>query len=138
MIDFSSKTYRNILEQMLSQIPNTFDKRDTSPIQTALGPAAYALEEFYLNLNSVQQSAFVSSAQGEDLDELAVIGGITRYAASAAVRLGTFNTAVPLGSRFSTINGGVRSTSLSLRNTRTDGIHLRAIRIGSPQKRLGL
>ena len=106
MIDFSSKTYRNILEQMLSQIPNTFDKRDTSPIQTALGPAAYALEEFYLNLNSVQQSAFVSSAQGEDLDELAVIGGITRYAASAAVRLGTFNTAVPLGSRFSTINGG--------------------------------
>ena len=68
MIDLTNKTYRAILEQMLAQVPNTFDKRDTSPIQTALGPAAYALEEFYLNLNIVQRSAFIQSAEGDDLD----------------------------------------------------------------------
>ena len=50
-------TYANILKTMLAQVPNKYDKRDTSPIQTALGPAAYALEEYYLSLNQVQRSA---------------------------------------------------------------------------------
>lgn len=105
MIDLTNKTYRAILEQMLAMVPNTFDKRDTSPIQTALGPAAYALEEFYLNLDAVQRSAFVQTAEGDDLNQLAVIGGIEREPASAAVRLGVFNAQVPIGARFSTING---------------------------------
>lgn len=105
MIDFSSRTYANILKAMLAQVPNIYDKRDTSPIQTALGPAAYALEEYYLSLDQVQRSAFVQTAVGSDLDLLAVIAGLTRYPASDAVRLGIFDAAVPTGSRFSTING---------------------------------
>lgn len=105
MIDLTNKTYRAILEQMLAQVPNTFDKRDTSPIQTALAPAAYALEEFYLNLDIVQKSAFIQSATGDDLDQLAVIGNVTRFPASAAVRVGAFNVQIPIGSRFSTVNG---------------------------------
>lgn len=105
MIDFSQDTYQNLLQTMLDQVPDTFDKRDGSPIPTALGPAAFVLEGFYLSLNQVQQQAFIQTAVGDSLDMLAVIAGLTRYQASAAVRLGTFNIAVPLGSRFSTING---------------------------------
>lgn len=105
MIDLSNKTYRAILEQMLAQVPNIYDKRDTSPIQTALAPAAYALEEFYLNLNIVQKSAFIQTAAGDDLDQLAVLGGVARFPASPAVRVGRFDAEVPLGARFSTING---------------------------------
>lgn len=105
MTDFSSKTYQAILADMLSRIPNTYDKRDTSPIPTALGPAAWALEGFYVVLNSVQGQAFVQTATGESLDMLAVIAGIPRQQATAAVRLGVFNMAVPIGSRFSTVNG---------------------------------
>lgn len=105
MIDFTSQTYANILQAMLDRVSNSYDKRDTSPIQTALGPAAYALEEFYLELAKVQQSAFIQTAVGDDLDQLAIMGGISRNAASAAVRLGTFNVQVPIGARFSTING---------------------------------
>lgn len=105
MIDFSGYTYRNLLSSMLARIDNSFDKRDTSPIPTALSPAAYTFEEFYMTLNLVQNSAFVQSAVGQSLDYLAAVGGITRYPASAAVRLGVFNTAVPIGARFSTING---------------------------------
>lgn len=105
MIDFSGETYAAIRQAMLDQIPNTYDKRDTAPIPTAISPAAYALEGFYLSLNQVQQQAFVSTATGEALDLLAPLGGISRYPASAAVRLGVFNTAVPIGARFSTING---------------------------------
>lgn len=105
MIDLSQQTYQNILTQMLDQVPATFDKRDTSPIPTSLGPAAYALEGFYISLNQVQLAAYVQTATGQALDYLAVIAGLTRYPASAAVRLGIFDMAVPIGSRYSTING---------------------------------
>ena len=97
MSDFSAKTYRAILEEMLARIPDSFDKRDTSPIPAALSPAAYGLEGFYLALNQVQQAAFVQTSYGQSLDDLAVIGGLTRYPASAAVRLGLFDAAPPLG-----------------------------------------
>ena len=32
MIDFTQETYQNILRQMLDRVPDTYDKRDTSPI----------------------------------------------------------------------------------------------------------
>lgn len=105
MIDFSSYVYAYILSQMLSRVPREYDLRQMSIIQTALGPAAYALEDFYMILSQVQDSAFVQSAVGGDLDNLAVIGGISRYPASAAVRLGVFNIPIPIGARFSTVDG---------------------------------
>ena len=105
MQDFTTKSYQNILQKMMDKVPNDLDKREGSMIQTAIGPAAYALEEFYLALNQVQLSAFVQTAVGQSLDYLSIIGDISRSPASAAVRLGVFNQAVPLGSRFSTING---------------------------------
>lgn len=105
MIDLSDKTYENLLNAMLERIPDSYDKRDTSPIPTALGPAAWALEGFYIVLNRVQMSAFVQTAEGQSLDYLSAIAGLTRYPSSAAVRLGVFDTAVPVGARFSTING---------------------------------
>lgn len=105
MIDFSSETYENLRQEMLDRISDIYDKRDTAPIPTAISPAAYLLAGFYLTLDQVQRQAFIQTADGESLDYLAVIGGLTRYAASAAVRLGTFNVSVPIGARFSTING---------------------------------
>lgn len=105
MIDFSSDTYSNILNTMLNNVPNNFDKREGGIIQTALGPAAYAFEEFYMALNQVQQAGYVQTAVGSSLDMIAVIANITRYPVSAAVRLGIFNQPIPLGSRFSTVNG---------------------------------
>lgn len=105
MIDFTQDTYQNLLQAMLERVPDSYDKRDTSPIPTALGPAAWALEGFYLSLNQVQQQAFVQTASGQSLDYLAILGSLTRYPASAAVRLGIFNEQVAIGARFSTING---------------------------------
>ncbi len=105
MIDMEQYSYEAILQAMLDRVPDTYDKRDTAPIPTALGPAAYGLQGFYLELYKVQNSAFIQTAQGQDLDYLAVVAGLTRYPASAAVRLGIFNAPVPVGARFSTING---------------------------------
>ena len=105
MIDFTQYTYQAILSQMLAQVPSTFDKREGSMVQTALGPAAYALEDVYMVLNQLQDNAFIQTAVGSSLDLLAVLGNITRYPASAAVRLGVFNMDIPIGARFSTVEG---------------------------------
>lgn len=105
MIDFTSKTYRNILQAQLDRVPNSLDKREGSMIQTALGAGAYSLEEFYLELDQVQKGAYFQTAVGQDLEYLAVLANVQRYPASKAVRLGVFNKDVPTGSRFSTIDG---------------------------------
>ena len=105
LIDFSNATYQNLLQTMLGQVSNSYDKREGSLIQTSVGASAYGLEAFYLALDQVQLSAYIPTAVGESLDLLAVIAGLTRYPASAAVRLGKFSQSVPLGARFSTING---------------------------------
>lgn len=105
MTDYTQNTHQVLLQRMLAMIPSTFDKRDTQPISTALSPAAYIAAGLYIDLNQVQLQAAIQTASGEYLDNWAVLGGISRYQASAAVRLGVFNTSVPIGSRFSTING---------------------------------
>lgn len=105
MINLTGYTNQNLQAQMLAQVSDKYDKRDTSPIQTAIGPAAYALEEYYMNLDRVQRGGFISTATGDDLDQLAVIGNVVRELASPAVRLGIFDQTIPTGSRFSTVNG---------------------------------
>lgn len=105
MTDYTQNTHQVLLQRMLAMVPATFDKRDTQPIPTALSPAAYIAAGLYIDLNQVQLQAAIQTASGEYLDNWAVLGGISRYQASAAVRLGVFNTSVPIGSRFSTING---------------------------------
>lgn len=107
MLDFSGKTYRALLEAMLARVPNSLDKREGSMIQTALGAGAYSLEEFYMDLDKVQRGGAIQTAVGEDLDNWSVIANVERYPASPAVRLGVFNlNTIPIGARFSTIDGG--------------------------------
>ena len=106
MIDFSTGySYREILDAMLGKVSDTLDKREGSLIQTALGPLAWYLEGLALKLAQVQRAAYAETAEGEDLDLLAATRGLTRRAAVAAVRQGSFNVAIPEGSLFRTING---------------------------------
>lgn len=102
MIAFRDKTYAKLLGAMLERVPNDVDKRESSLMSTALGPAAYALEDAYIDLERMQQGAHLQTAVGEDLDQCARDIGLSRYPAAAAVRLGVFNTDVPIGARFST------------------------------------
>lgn len=110
MMDFTGNSYQNLLRSMLDRVPDTYDKRDGSFFQIALGAAAYALEEFYIGLSQVQEMAFIQTAVGQALDYLAVIGGVRRKRATPAVRLGEFDAPVPLGARFSTIGDGLNFT----------------------------
>lgn len=125
MIDFSSGySYAEILQQMLDQVDDRLDKREGSLIQTALGPGAWYLEGLALVLSQIQQGAYVATASGQDLDYLVANRGLTRNAATYAVRQGQFNTAVPSGSVFKTLNGtdSVLFTSGDLIST-TSGVY---------------
>lgn len=105
MIDFSKKTYTNILAAQLSHIADTIDKREGSLIQTALGPESWYLEGLYLDLDSVQKNAYAETAGGKFLDMLVAERGIERKTATYAVKKGVFNRTVPVGSRFSALTG---------------------------------
>lgn len=106
MIDFSTGySYSDILTDMLSQVPDTLDKREGSLIHTALGPGAWYLEGLFLKLALMQAASSVLTASGQDLDMLVANRGLTRKAATPAVRQGTFDAVIPSGSLFKTVNG---------------------------------
>lgn len=105
MIDFSNKTYANILAAQLKRVPDTIDKREGSMIQTALGPESWYLEGLYLDLDSVQKNAYAETAGGAWLNMLVAERGLERKAATRAVKKGIFNIQVPIGSRFSALTG---------------------------------
>jgi uncharacterized phage protein gp47/JayE len=102
-------TYAYILAQALSQVPNTLDKREGSIIYDAIAPACYALAGIYMELRQMAQQTYIISANGSYLDLRVQEQGITRYAATYAIKKATFKNSnseaisVPIGSRFSTI-----------------------------------
>lgn len=104
MPDFSDFTTQNILEDMLTQVDDSFDKGEGSVIGSALGPAAWYLEGVYEEISQVQQNAYAPTAVGDSLDLITEGRGIIRKPATPAIRQGTFNIAIEAGSRFSTIN----------------------------------
>lgn len=105
MIDFSEYTEQNILEDMLTQVDESFDTREGSVIGSALGPAAWYLEGVYLDLDNVQKNAYAGTAVGEFLDYITEERNIHRKVATSSVRKGMFNVRIPEGARFSTISG---------------------------------
>lgn len=105
MVNFSGQTYAIILERMLNRITNSIDKRERSIVMTSVGPAAWEIEGIYLALSQLQANSFALTAVGDALDYKVAERGIYRNEATPSHREGIFNIAVPLNSRFSTING---------------------------------
>lgn len=105
MIDFSQRTLANIKQEMLDQVEDKYDKREGSIIETAIGPAAWLTEGLFMDLSKLQDSSNPYTAVGEALDMLVALRGIVRKDATAAVREGIFDAAIPEESSFRTING---------------------------------
>lgn len=103
MIDYSGKTYANILSDQLSRVPDDLDKREGSIIQTALGPVSWYLEGVYMDMHRLQDNVYAGTAGGGSLDRIAEAYGITRKPATYAHKQGVFNVQVPIGFRVSAI-----------------------------------
>lgn len=97
---YPTYTYNQILGRVMDRIPNSLDKREGSIIFDAVAPVCYELALAFQELASFNDRAYVDTATGDDLERRCAERGVVRNRATAAVRLGTFNITVPLGSRF--------------------------------------
>ncbi len=99
-------TYEELLEQCLARVADDIDKREGSLIYTALAPACAELAQAYIELSGALDLAFVDTSAAEYLDRLVAQFGMSRDAATYAVRRGEFtgqsgaSFAVPSGMRF--------------------------------------
>lgn len=100
--------YKEILQRMLNRVPDTIDKREGSIIYNALAPSALELATLYFALQNNIDLVFADTSVDEYLDRLCEQVGLTRKAATYAIRKGLFYDAegelmdIDLGTRYST------------------------------------
>lgn len=103
-------SFEYLMSRALSLVPDDIDKREGSIIYDALAPACYELAAAYMEIRNVYKDTFVTSSQGESLDLRVAEQGLSRYAATYAIKRADFSDAsgnpidVPIGSRYSTIS----------------------------------
>ena len=61
---YEDQTFDVILQRMLSRVPETMDKRESSPIYAALAPAAVELTSMYIALTACWQRHLETRHQG--------------------------------------------------------------------------
>lgn len=98
---YENKTYEAILREKLSKVADSLDKREGSIIYDALAPNSLETAMIYAALDTILTETFADTASREYLIKRCAERGITPYGATAAIGMGEFNIAVPLGSRFS-------------------------------------
>lgn len=103
-------TYEYLMELALSFVPDDRDKRQGSVIYDALAPFCQVLAAGAIQLRQFYTQTYAVTATGEDLDNRVAEQGITRLAATYAVRKisvadeGGNPVVLPLGARFSTVS----------------------------------
>ena len=97
---YEEQTFETIMNRMLSRIPNTMDKRESSPIYAALAPAAVELASMYVSFDCMLEETFGDTASREYLILLCTDRGITPKTATHAVLELHTDIEVPEGKRF--------------------------------------
>lgn len=113
---FSDKTYENILSHMLERVGADVDKREGSVIYDALAPCAYELAQTYYNLNQFLDLVFGDTASGEYLDRVVADYGMSRKAATHAVRKVETNGIVNIGTRWGINDTTYKITEMTATN----------------------
>lgn len=96
-------TYDEIMERMLSNVPDSYDKREGSIIWDALSPAAIELNNLYMEFESMLNESYGDTATREYLIRICAERGVKPYSASQTVVKGVFTPSsldIPIGSRF--------------------------------------
>jgi uncharacterized phage protein gp47/JayE len=97
-------TKEEIMERIFSQISNDYDKSEGSFIYDAVSGVAIALEDGYIQMDTIIDKAFAETAFDEYLDKVTNEMGVYRKQATKATTTitvtGTDGTVIPLGTRF--------------------------------------
>ncbi|WP_425447632.1 baseplate J/gp47 family protein [Dethiothermospora halolimnae] len=98
---FEDRTYENILNEMLNEVPHDLDKREGSIIYDALAPAALKMAQVYVDLKSVLALGFADTSNGQWLDMRVNERGLKRKEAIKTIREAKFKPdIVKEGTRF--------------------------------------
>ncbi|WP_127849730.1 baseplate J/gp47 family protein [Lacticaseibacillus hulanensis] len=104
-----SWTRDGVIEQILSRVPDTVDKREGSIIYDAVAPAAVTIVDLVTQFKQFVLESYTQTADNEFLDYRGQEKGLTRYAATNAVVTAVFTDVagqpigVDNGDRFATI-----------------------------------
>ena len=100
-------TYEELRERCLAAIPDEVDKREGSLIDTAIAPVCAELAAAYVNLENYFDLLFPDTSEGEYLERIGTLYGVTRGEASPASLRAEFTGQdeqpfdPPVGMRFS-------------------------------------
>lgn len=103
-------TFDYLMDMALSNVDESFDKRQGSIIYDALSPCCSVLAEAFLQLRLIYEDTFIGTATGEMLDKNSEDIGMKRNPATyAKKRIDVADSegtalSIPMGSRFSTIS----------------------------------
>lgn len=97
---YENQTFEVIMKRMLERIPDTMDKRESSPIYAALAPAAVELASMYVALDCMLEETFGDTASREYLIRLCADRGIKPKTATYAVLELQTDKEAPEGKRF--------------------------------------
>lgn len=87
---YEDVSYQDILERMLNQVSDKFDKREGSVIFDTLSPTALELQFLYIELERVLSEAYGDTASREFLIRRCKERGIVPYEATNAILKGKF------------------------------------------------
>lgn len=79
------KDFEEIMQELLSYVPDNVDKRESSVIYQALAPVAMYLQNVYSDLKYVWDGIFIEGLSGTDLDAKVAERALTRKEATATV-----------------------------------------------------
>lgn len=103
-------TFDYLMDMALSEVDDSFDKRQGSIIYDAIAPCCSVLAEAFLQLRLIYDDTFIGTATGEMLDKNAEDIGMERNQATYAYKRIDVADAdgnaisIPMGSRFSTVS----------------------------------
>lgn len=120
-------SFEYLLEEALTRVPDTVDKREGSIIRDALSPACYEVAKAILYLGDIIEQTYITTSNGEWLDGRVLEANIIREPATQAKKLGVFKdslgnpVAISIGQTFSTIGDTILNYSVLEPYTNEDG-----------------
>ena len=98
---FEEKTFENLMDEKLKNVPSDVDKREGAIVWDSLAPNALESAMMYQELNAYYKETFGSTASRIYLIERCRERGISPKPASAGIYKGQYDIEIPIGHRFS-------------------------------------
>lgn len=99
-----TKTYEQIYNEMLDNVPDGIDKREGSVVQIPIAAGTFQFYDTNIKLDNMYSEAFLATATGDYLDIIARDYGFSRNMAEpATVKAEIIGNEIPINNKFSSL-----------------------------------